>query len=446
MIYKFTLFLTICLFMSACKNEEKVEKESLNKTSQAESKLDEYFIALSKLKEFNGSLLIHRNEQEILRKAYNINSDRNSSTFVTNESQFEIHSVSKLMATVLIIKLESQGKIDRSDNLNTFFSDFPNGDKITIQHLLDHKSGLPRDFTNLPLDKFDLTPEQMIDFAKKEKLEFEPGTDRLYSNIGFQIIFSLIAKITKKPFEQFLKDEILDPLQMNFSGGHFYVDNDNLKRLARSHQLKDNIIVQIENLTKDEYRQARIYSTTDDLMLFLDFVKTEPFKSILKSENGVIHKNGGSDGSRAHIYTNTILNYSFVLLSNYDEFNFSQTSKDIVNILEGKPYDIPKEVNRKSVQVNTEILQQYIGKYDFTAINHTVLEFKVVDNNLVLFQDDKKLAILFAESDNVFFEDPKSRDSFKFKKDNTHKLVYEYKGLTLEAVRIMDIQEELKKH
>ena len=82
-----------------------------------------------------------------------------------------------------------------------------------------------------------------------------------------------------------------------------------------------------------------------------------------------------------------------------------------------------------------------IGKYDFAAINHTVLEFKVEDNNLVLYQDDEKLAILFAESDNVFFENPKSRDSFEFKKDSTHKLVYYYKGMTLEAVRIMYTQE-----
>ena len=431
--------------MSACKNEEKIDKESLDEIDKLEYKLDEYFTALSKLKEFNGSLLIHKNGQEILRKAYNINPDRNSSTFITTESQFDIHSVSKLMAAALIIKLESEGKINRSDNLKTFFADFPNGDKITIQHLLDHKSGFQRDYTNLPKDKIDLTPDQIIDFAKNEKREFEPGTDYLYSNVGYQIIYSLIAKITKKPFEQFLKDEIFDPLQMNFSGAHFNVENDNLRTLAHSHQLIDNKVVQVKNLTDDEYRQARIYSTIDDLMLFLDFIKTEPYKSILKNKNGVIHKNGGSDGSRAHIYTNTILNYSFVYLSNYDEFNFSQTSKDIVNILEGKPYDVPEEVNRKSVQVNTEVLKEYIGKYDFAEINHTVLEFKVEDNNLVLYQDDEKLAILFAESDNVFFEDPKSRDSFEFKKNNTHNLVYEYKGMTLEAVRIMDTQEEQKK-
>jgi len=129
------------------------------------------------------------------------------------------------------------------------------------------------------------------------------------------------------------------------------------------------------------------------------------------------------------------LNYSFVYLSNYDEFNFGQTSKDIVNILEGKPYDIPKEVNRKSVRVNTEVLEQYIGKYDFAAINHTILEFRVEDSSLVLFQDNEKLAILFAESDNVFFENPKSSSSFEFKKDNTHKLIYYYKGMTLEAIK-----------
>jgi len=444
-MYKIILFLFIGLVMTACGYKETVQQEILNETSDLEYKLDEYFTAFSKLKEFNGNLLVYKNGKEIIRKAYNINLDGNSSTFINTESQFYLHSISKLMATALIIKLENEGKLNRRDNLNIFFTDFPNGDKITIQHLLDHKSGLPRDYSNLKEHKIDLNPERIIELSKNEKLEFEPGTKKLYSNIGFQIIYSIIGKVTGKTFELALKDNIFTPLKMNASGAYFNVNKENLIALANSHQLHSDSIVQVESLSNNEFRQARLYSTIDDLKLFLNFVKTEPYKTLLKNSNGVIQHNGYSEGSYAYVHTNTILNYSYVFLSNYDEFNFSQTSNDILNILQGKMYTIPEYINRKVVSVSTETLGQYIGKYDFESLNHTILEFRIEDSNLVLYQDDEKLAVLYAESDNMFFENPNSRDSFEFSKDSIDKLIYSYKGMTLEAIKIKELHVGQKK-
>ena len=55
MMYKFIMILIICISISACEKKGKREKEANPKTSELEYKLDEYFTAFSKIKEFNGN-------------------------------------------------------------------------------------------------------------------------------------------------------------------------------------------------------------------------------------------------------------------------------------------------------------------------------------------------------------------------------------------------------
>ena len=402
-----------------------------------DEKLDEYFKALAKLERFNGCLQVKAGEGVVLRRAYNISTDPGHSLYVTEETQFDIHSVSKLMANAAIVKLEAEGRLSRQDPLEKYISGFPQGNRITVTHLMEHRSGLPRELSAGPRRKLDLTPEEIVELAKREKLEFEPGTDRRYSNVGFELLHYVILRVTAKPFAAYLQEEIFARLQMKSSGAHFDAGQENLKRLAVNHQQIDGKLVRVDNVLPDEFRTARIYSTADDLMRFLDFVGQEPYKAALAAPDGVIQKNGGSDGVRAQVYTHTRAGYSFVLLANDDEIPFEQIVKDVVSILENKPFEMPREIHRRATPVSGEVLQRYAGKYVFPEANHTELEFRVEGPSLVLYQDGEKLAVLFAESETVFFEDPKSSDSFEFVQDpaTSHRVLWDFKGARLKGTR-----------
>ena len=290
-----------------------------------EKNLNEYLSALRQLKKFNGAIYVTAGGHDLLKKAYNLSANPIDSLWVDNNSQFDIHSVSKLMAYSILIKLQAEHKIKITDTLSQYLPQFPNSQQITISQLLHHQSGLPRDLTNKPANTLASTPGEILIAASKEKLEFIPGTDTRYSNIGYEVIYYLIGKITGKSFAQCVKEYIFDPLHMNASGAHFGIEYTNLNHPALNHQLQDGKITQVPNITQDEFSTARIYSTTGDLMLYLKSLNKEPFRSALANAQGVIEKNGGSDGIRAQIYTNTLLDYSFVLLSNYDAIPFQQT-------------------------------------------------------------------------------------------------------------------------
>jgi hypothetical protein len=106
------------------------------------------------------------------------------------------------------------------------------------------------------------------------------------------------------------------------SGAHFYQKEKNITILAKNHEKDDSTIVQVDNILTDELKTARIYSTADDLNKFLNHIKKERYASLLKNDQGVIEKSGGSDGIRVEIYTNLENKYNFIFLANYEEVPF----------------------------------------------------------------------------------------------------------------------------
>ena len=420
----------------SCKEKNKTAETQLKQTTESKEKIDEYFSALSNLGKFNGVIYVTENNEEIISKAYNIDSNQQSTTYVTTESQFDIHSVSKLMASYLIEKFELEGKVKKTQTINDFISDFPNGDKITIDMLLNYKSGLPRSLDNVEGDEIDLTSDQIIEYAKKQKLLFEPGTDSQYSNVGYQIIYYIIADISKKTFVQCLTDEVFKPLGMESSGAHFYTSEKNIKNLAKNHEKKDTLIVQIDNVMNDELKTSRVFSTTKDLNKFLNYIKKEPYASLLKNKDNIIEKNGGSDGIRTQIYTNLDFNYNFILLTNYDEIPFEKAIEDFTKILEDEPYEIPIELNRKSIDLTIDKMENYIGIYSFPDMNID-LNFKIEKGNLVAYQDGELAATFKAETENTFYVDPKEPESFEFIKNENGNfdVLMGWNGIKLKGVK-----------
>ena len=224
---------------------------------------------------------------------------------------------------------------------------------------------------------------------------------------------------------------------MENSGAHFYVAENKLKNLAKNHENDDGTIAQVANVLPEELRTARIFSTAKDLNKFLNHIKEEPYASLLKDELGIIEKNGGSDGIRAQIYTHLEYNYNFILLANYEAIPFVQTVEDFIKILEGKAYEVPKEINRKAIELPSDVMQKYAGTYSFADMNNMELTVEVKGKNLVVYQNGIQIGTLKAEAENVFFEDPKVSESFEFidNEKGSFDVMMGFKGVKLKGVK-----------
>lgn len=431
-----TLLIVISLLAFACHDDEN-ESAHGSKESTVHNEIDAYLKALTDLYQFNGVVLAYAGDSLVIHQAYNLNAEPDSSSFVTVEHQFDIHSVSKLMTHYLIIKLEAEGRISQSQTISAFYPDFPRGDEITLKMLLEHTSGLPRELSFLKRPEIELTSDAIVDRAKREVLLFDPGTDVQYSNVGYEVLYNIIAKTYEKPFAQCVQDEIFTPFGMQRSGAHFFTDEQRQTQLAQNHMLVDSVLQIVPNVLDDEFKTARFFSTTADLNTFLMAIEEEPYASAMKDDNHVIAKDGGSKGIRAQVYTDLQNDFRFVMLANYDQMPFFKTVEDLAKILQGEEIELPKAINRKRITLSKEVLSRYIGSYEFADFDGLILTVDTLNSNLILLQGAAQIGTLKPESETVFFDNPKSAESFEFvpNESGSFNALMGWKGIKVEGKR-----------
>jgi CubicO group peptidase (beta-lactamase class C family) len=144
-------------------------------------------------------------------------------TPVTPTTLFHMASVTKPFVATAVMQLVERGKIRLDAPVVTYLPYFrlrdPRGASITIRQLLTHTSGLPDviDYEWGHPQTDDGALERYVRSLADRPLLWDPGSRYSYSNIGFEILGDVIAKVSGMPFETYVAREILDPLRMTSS-------------------------------------------------------------------------------------------------------------------------------------------------------------------------------------------------------------------------------------
>ena len=138
---------------------------------------------------------------------------------------FRVGSITKQFTAISILQLMEKGKLTLQDKITSHISGYPEvGNKITIEHLLTHTSGIVNitSMKNFPdLKRKDLKTDKVIDFFKNEPLEFEPGTKWSYSNSGYILLGHIVEKVSGLSYGKYLEENIFKPCHMTGS----FLDN-----------------------------------------------------------------------------------------------------------------------------------------------------------------------------------------------------------------------------
>jgi CubicO group peptidase (beta-lactamase class C family) len=142
---------------------------------------------------------------------------------ITTRSLFHMASITKPFVATALIQLVEKGKIDLDTRVVKYLPYFRLADEryttITVRQLVSHTSGMP-DVDDYEWDKpqyDDGALERYVRSLNALKLEFEPGERFKYSNIAFEILGDVIAKVSGERFEDYVQHHILGPLKMNDS-------------------------------------------------------------------------------------------------------------------------------------------------------------------------------------------------------------------------------------
>ncbi|MGD8536389.1 MAG: serine hydrolase domain-containing protein [Candidatus Aminicenantes bacterium] len=142
---------------------------------------------------------------------------------VTTATLFHMASISKPFVATAIMQLVEQGKIDLEAPVTTYLSYFKLDDEryknITIQQMLSHVSGMPDvedyEWDSPQYDEGAL--ERYVRSLTDKKMRFDPGKSFAYSNMAFECLGDVIAKVSGMSFADYEKKCILDPAGMKES-------------------------------------------------------------------------------------------------------------------------------------------------------------------------------------------------------------------------------------
>ena len=137
------------------------------------------------------------------------------------DTRYAVGSISKQFTVAALLLLQEQGKLSLDDKVAKHFPDLTEANQITIRQLLSHTSGYedyaPQDYL-IPEWTHPTTPAAILDKWAKKPLNFDPGTRWQYSNTGYVLAGSIVAKVSGKPLVAFLREAILNPLGMASAG------------------------------------------------------------------------------------------------------------------------------------------------------------------------------------------------------------------------------------
>ncbi len=191
---------------------------------------------------------------------------------ITPKSLFHMASVTKPFVATAIMQLVEQGKINLDARVTDYLSYFRMKDDrfatITVRQMLSHISGMP-DVEDYDWDKPEYDEgalERYVRGLNNLTLLGAPGEKFRYSNIAFEVLGDVIAKVSGMSFESYVQQNILAPLGMKHST--LLVRETNPKRLTAPHVAdKDGKVVvsQIFPYNRPHAASSTLYSSVDDM-------------------------------------------------------------------------------------------------------------------------------------------------------------------------------------
>lgn len=192
------------------------------------AQIDGYLARLAEEDRFSGAVLVGADGDIAFERAYGLAS-REFAAPNGVQTRFDIGSITKDFTRVAVAQLIAEGRLGLDDKLGEHLPDYPNPEaraKVTVRQLFEHSSGIGDYFT----EEWRRTPmgalrehQDYIAIWGPKPLEFEPGTDRSYSNFGFTLLGAIIEKVSGQPYFEYVAEKIFAPAGMEDSG-FFAVD------------------------------------------------------------------------------------------------------------------------------------------------------------------------------------------------------------------------------
>jgi CubicO group peptidase (beta-lactamase class C family) len=182
------------------------------------SKVHDLLESVTALGMFNGTVKIDLAGETLFDRSYGF-ADYERRLDFTDKTIFRIASLSKNMTNAALGAMVERGEIRLDQTIDRFLPDFPSADIITIEQIVQHRSGIPHTNDQPWGDgSTRLTPDEVLSRLSRLPLAFAPGSERSYSNGGYSVLARIMEMVRGQPYREIMSDLVFRPLGMEQSG------------------------------------------------------------------------------------------------------------------------------------------------------------------------------------------------------------------------------------
>jgi CubicO group peptidase (beta-lactamase class C family) len=323
---------------------------------------------------------------------------------------FRMGSVTKMFVSLAIMKLVQEGKLNLNDKLSSiapevpFLNPWEATDPVRIVQLLEHSTGFDDVKLNhmYSLDQHENKGiDMMLIHASSMICRWKPGERTAYSNPNYAVLGYIIEKLTGKPYNQYLKDIILDPLDMRSS--NFNVNSKFPRVDTREYTFRDGQLTEVPSVTLLSGPQGALWSNAEDMTKFLQLflrngdplVSSSTIQEIETPHSSLAAKSGlksgyalgnrigfvynkypfrGHDGITGTCYSscfyNHELNIGFIISSNSDRNHYAVEQLVMSFIEQNFP-----DHKLVSEPLDQKEIQPFLGAYEFESPRNEIAAF-----------------------------------------------------------------------
>lgn len=388
-------------------------------------KVDGYLLSAKNAYKLNGCVLVAHGDV-VSQYAMGVKDARTREELRT-DTHFPILSITKTITATVVLKLQEEGELSVRDKLSKYFPDFPNGNKITIHHLLSHTSGIHNYSDNIGVEdslltNYPIPKEKVVDYIKSQPADFTPGKGYIYNNSGYYLLGLIIEKIAGKPYETVVREMIFQPLEMKQSGFDFLGLPDSVK--AKGYQfLNTEKAVPYKHFDSTyAYSAGSVYSTLADMHKWARAIASKKILSAKSWDaafkpktngygygwmigqffgNKYVRHSGGYPGYMSEFIYYPDKDVTIIILNNFGNYDESvwPIAMGISSIMFGKPYDHWKL--RKEIHLQEDVLRRYVGTYVLDKKRNITI--RLDGDDLVTEIPGLAPMKLYAEAEDVFF-------------------------------------------
>ncbi len=231
---------------------------------------DGIFAPLTNAKSPGLAVLVRQKERTIYQHGYGVR-DLRTLAPIDAKTDFRLASFTKQFTAMAIMLLVHDGKLQYDRRLTDIFPDFPSyGRAITVRHLLTHTSGLP-DYEDLMQGttwtaEYQIQDDDVLGLLKHQtEGKFAPGASWAYSNSGYVVLGSIVARVSGKPFDRFLHDRIFGPLHMSHTLAYMRGKNTVPNRAYGHSKQGERFVATDQSPTSATLGDGGVYSNLEDL-------------------------------------------------------------------------------------------------------------------------------------------------------------------------------------